>query len=117
MQLPNKEKAYVDRKKLTGYLLAESHPVGRTKARVFRKMGFSREEPELLEEAILSIANFQDVVELTRSKFGTKYVVDGQLQGPTGNALHIRTVWIIEKGEEIPRFITAYPLLERGNKK
>jgi len=53
MKLPRREKAYVNREKLTDYLLSESHPVGRTKAKLFRKMGFSKKEPEFLEKAIL----------------------------------------------------------------
>lgn len=61
-------------------------------------MGFSRGKPELLEKAIFSIAISQDVVELTKSEFGTKYVIDGKLQSPIGNPIHIRTVWIIEEG-------------------
>ena len=57
------------------------------------------------------------MVELTKSEFGIKYVVNGQLLGPTASAIRIRTIWIVEEGEEIPGLITAYPLLEKGNKK
>ena len=36
MALPEAESARVDREKLTGYLLSESHPIGRSKAKFFR---------------------------------------------------------------------------------
>ncbi|MFN9906791.1 MAG: DUF6883 domain-containing protein, partial [bacterium] len=42
MRLPNARFAVVPVEKLVGYLLDESHPVGRHKARVFARVGYSR---------------------------------------------------------------------------
>jgi len=36
-------------------------------------------------------------------------VVDGELLTPLGRRVSVRTVWIVEGEEEIPRFVTAYP--------
>jgi hypothetical protein len=41
--------------------------------------------------------------------YGKKYVVQGELIGPTGKKAKIITIWVIEEGEPIPRFVTAYP--------
>jgi len=34
----------------------------------------------------------------------------GMLRTPDGNDLNIRSVWFIDLGTEIPRFVTAHPL-------
>jgi hypothetical protein len=52
------------------------------------------------------------IVEAT--PFGTRYVIEGILSTPDGRALLIRTVWFIETGQQIPRFVTAYLLQRRG---
>ncbi len=50
-----------------------------------------------------------EVIEVIRSPFGTKYVVDGGFTAPKGVPVCVRTVWIVEEGEDEPRFVTAYP--------
>jgi hypothetical protein len=47
------------------------------------------------------------------SPFGTRYVIEGIISTPDGRAPFIRAVWFIETGEQIPRFVTAYPLQRR----
>jgi len=39
----------------------------------------------------------------------SKYVAEGDLVTPSGIRAQICTVWIVETGENIPRFVTAYP--------
>jgi len=58
----------------------------------------------------LKIAREGQVTKMERSPYGTKYVVDGQLETPEKGLVLIRTVWILEEGETYPRFVTAYPL-------
>jgi hypothetical protein len=41
--------------------------------------------------------------------YGTKYVVDGTIEGPAGHAGTVRTVWIVESEGDAPRLVTAYP--------
>ncbi len=41
--------------------------------------------------------------------YGRKYIISGQIKTPSGNVSDIVTVWIMRKGENIFRFITAYP--------
>ncbi len=43
LRLPNSERPYIPELELTGYLLSESHPIGRSKARVFRHMGYDEQ--------------------------------------------------------------------------
>lgn len=110
VKLPNRKYAFVDRSKLENYLLSESHAVGRTKARFFRKFGFDDKTIDLLERGLIKIAQNHEITEATSSPHGEKYIIDGTLPTPFGSVLRIRTVWIIDKGRKKPRFVTAYPL-------
>ena len=110
MKLPNWEDAYIPLEKLTDYLLSETHHVGKYKARVLRSVGFDQSNVDVLEQGLITIAHCQEVIETTSSPYGTKYVVEGLLRTPTGDILQIQTVWIIETGQDRPRFVTAYPV-------
>lgn len=113
MKLPHREKAYIPPSKLTDYLLSETHPIGRSKARFLRAAGFDETNVEMLAQGLMAIAHSEEVEEAVPSPHGMKYAIDGTLQTPTGSAAQIRTVWIIDTGQDRPRFITAYPVLGR----
>ena len=110
MKLPNWEDAYVPEAKLLEYLLSETHPVGRWKARFLAAFGFDKTNVAVLEQNLLALAHDQEVIETIPSVYGTKYVIDGTLQTPTGNPLQVRTVWVIDTGQNRPRLVTAYPV-------
>jgi hypothetical protein len=110
VKLPSGHVAVVDVAKITGYLLNPSHPDNGGKARFFGDAGFSSAAPEALVEAIGQIAASADVVSRTESPHGVKFVVDGILRHPHGRFATVRTIWIIERGRDAPRFVTAYPV-------
>ncbi len=110
IRLPNAEQAHISQRKLTAYLLSETHAIGKFKARFFRSLGFGKHNLGQLEQELLKIARRGQVVKAERSSYGTKYVVDGQLETPKGELVFIRTVWIVELGQVYPRFVTGYPL-------
>jgi hypothetical protein len=114
VKLPNYEKADVPRTKVIGYLLSLNHPDGHSKARFFARFGFSTESWETLAEALLRHAAEHEVTGVEASPFGTRYVIEGIISTPDGRAPLIRAVWFIETGEQIPKFVTAYPLQRRG---
>ena len=107
--LPNRDKAFVPREKLAGYLLSETHPVGGPKAAFFRRHGFGDASIAELEAQLLEVARTAPVVQVLQNPYGTKYVLDGSVLSPSGTLLSIRTVWIIEASDERPRFVTAFP--------
>ena len=113
MKLPRNQEAIVPEEKITGYLLSESHPVGKAKARYFKKIGYSEENIAQLRQDLIKIAVTNAVCEEVRAVFGIKYIVDGTMVSPTGIRASLRTVWIIETGESLPRFVTAYPTGEK----
>jgi L-ribulose-5-phosphate 3-epimerase UlaE len=110
MELPNKLRAYVSINKITDYLLSETHAVGKSKAKFFRSVGFNEANISQFEKILVDIAQTETVVEVTETIYGKKYVLDGQLKTPSGDMIRLRTVWIIETGDDIPKLVTAYPL-------
>ena len=109
MSLPNADQVLVPLRKLTGYLLSDTHPRGREKARYLRSYGFTTDRVDLLEEALCSIAMTGDLVATERTAYGTMYVVVGVSMTPTGRMIRLRTVWMVEPADRRPRFVTAYP--------
>ena len=109
MKLPNYDKAYVSQRKLLDYLLSETHPIGKSKAKFLRSIGFSESSLDALEQSLILISRSREVVELVETPHGTKYVIDGEVQTPKGTTVKLRTIWVVDVGEDIPRFVTAYP--------
>jgi hypothetical protein len=109
MTLPNVESAEVAEAKIRNYLLNPLHPDGESKARFFVSLGFSVDEWQALAMALRQQAAAALVSNRVESTHGTKYIVDGPIETPCGKTPVIRTVWIVDRGRESPRLVTAYP--------
>ena len=109
MRIPDTSEAYVAREKITQYLLNHSHPEGESKAGFFSRFGFRAEDWGSLSETLRIHAASSDVVEVTETDWGTEYVVEGVLEAPDGRSPQARAVWIVDRGSNFPRLITAYP--------
>jgi uncharacterized protein DUF6883 len=110
VKLPNVGNARIDRTKIVDYLLAIDHPEGAGKAAFFLRFGFTVDDWQTFGGALMSHARRCHVTELSESRFGTKYQVDGPLRCPDGRSPTIRSVWIVDVGTDSPRLITAHPL-------
>ena len=110
MKLPHAEEALVPQKKIEDYLLNPSHPIGGSKAALFLRFGFSREQWRLLADALRQHARAYPVANSVSDADGTTYLVEGPLETPSGRRPRLRTIWLVETGKLAPRFITAYPL-------
>ncbi len=109
MELPNARGATIDPAKVRAYLLSPSHPIGRFKAAVFVALGYSAQNWEVLRDDLLTLARTGSSIAGQPDLYGTKYEVDGILATPSGRAAPFRTVWMVRAGEQLPRFVTAYP--------
>ena len=98
---------------MADYVLSPSHRIGRYKAAFFTRFGFSGEAWEGMAEALRQHAAEHDVTWTEETPFGMRYVVDGIMKASDGRSPAVRTVWFIEAGEDVPRFVTAYPLKRR----
>ena len=110
MKLPNSESAFIPKAKLTNYLLSETHPDGKQKAKLFKAVGFNETNVPLLEISLLDIAHTQGVKAIVKTIHGIKYVIEGRIAAPNGKTLNLRTIWIIEPNRKAPRFVTSYPI-------
>jgi hypothetical protein len=82
-------------------------------AEFFKRFGFSAASWEELATSLRRHADDHEVAKIEDSPFGTRYVVEGILYTPDGRTPNVRSVWFIETGENVPRFVTAYPLERR----
>lgn len=109
MAIPNFDQAHVPASKLVHYLLDTNHPVGKSKAWVFRRHGYEESNKERLESDLLRIARTAEA-EVVETPYGLKYIATGDIITPVGKIVSIRTIWIMEPNDPRPRFITAYPV-------
>ncbi len=109
MNLPDAESAVVERDKIVGYLLNPGHPDNGGKAPFFLSAGFTQERWQELAAALRHLAVTFPVSKSVASPHGSKYVLDGELQTPSGRKPLVRTVWIVDAGFVSPRLVTAYP--------
>lgn len=72
---------------------------------------FSEEQPERLSAALHALAGAGEVIEVVSSAHGKEYVVEGWLAAQTEETRQrlVRSVWIIDRGSDVPRLVTAYP--------
>lgn len=104
----------VEERKVRDYLLSPAHPIGRLKAAFFGTLGFDPENPMDLVKALEAHASSGEVVNRESTRYGTKYVVEGEIPGPVGTA-RVRSVWIADRPGGILRLVTAYPAPKEGS--
>jgi hypothetical protein len=107
MPLPSADRAVVDTAKVRDYLLSTEHPVGRFKAAVFGAAGYRQDNWHLLRGDLLATAFLDDSIQ-TETAFGQKFEVRAILRGARRD-LAVTVVWLIRRGENFPRLVTAYP--------
>lgn len=110
MYLPNRNKAYISKEKVTAYLLSTSHPIGKHKAVFLTKIGFEPSKPNTLVKALKQLVQETTVTEIINTEFGTKYIIDGNIRSPNKNSYLLRTIWMLENNSDTAYLVTAYPL-------
>lgn len=109
MRIPNADRAVIDPLKLHGYLLSQSHPVGRFKAGFFVALGYSENEWQRLEADLRAQHLNRDATMGEANPYGQKYEIRAPNTGPAGRAAEVVSVWVVLADEDFPRFVTAYP--------
>ena len=109
LKLPNGKSAVIEKEKILDYLLNEAHPDNAGKAAFFSGLGFHKDNWLNLISIFKLIAQTAEVSKSMESPHGWKYVVDGDIEAPEGNISLVRTIWIIDRGDDKPRLVTAYP--------
>jgi Domain of unknown function (DUF6883) len=112
MKMSNAPNAAVSREKIVDYLLNPAHPDNGGKAEFFTELGFRREQWEILATALKNLVLIEEVTRVSESPHGKKYVVVGRIQSPSGKTPMVQTIWIVDKGLDTARLVTAYPCKE-----
>ena len=110
MRIPNAEHAIVDIRKLRDYCLNPQNEEGKHKAHQFYvKIGMRVDNAEELRDALLQAILTDDAKLGKNDVYGQRYTIDFTLHWH-GRQATIRSGWIINRGSEVPRLVTAYPL-------
>lgn len=110
MYLPDKEYATIEEPKIRDYLLNVSHPDGGSKALYFMAHGFRLENMHLFKAALIEHAVSYEVTNFVHTRFGSKYIIEGEIDTPKNTKINIRTVWITTLLSNVPKLVTAYPI-------
>lgn len=107
--MPNNEQSFVAENKITDYLLSDKHQTGKQKADFFKRFGFDSENINTFIGSLIQHSIDREVEKIQDSVYGTKYELRCEIKTPDERNPCIITVWIVEKGQEVPKLVTAYP--------
>jgi hypothetical protein len=79
------------------------------KAAFFLALGYQPDDWLSLAAALRRLAVATEVAKSMETAHGIKYVVDGGIETPGGQTPVVRTIWIVDRGLDRPRLVTAYP--------
>lgn len=114
LKLPSSENAVVAEAKIIHYLLDLTHPVGKSKASFFLRFGFTLDAWKIMANALLQHAAEGEVVKRETSEDGDLYVIEGNIQTPDGRDPFVRSIWFVRQDQNVPQFVTAYPVKKRS---
>lgn len=109
MTVPNADQAIIAPDKLTGYLLNVSHKRGGPKARLLLRVGYRADDSQRLEADLRTQHLSLDVTRTSDNAFGVVYEIEGPIKTPSGRIMRFCSVWQVDTGTDVPRFITMYP--------
>ena len=109
MPIPNADRATITVEKLTAYLLNPSHKRGGAKARLLLSLGYRTDAPQVLESDLRAQHLFLPATRTSQSAYGVAYEIEGPITTPNGRSVRFCSIWQIDAGSEVPRFITMYP--------
>lgn len=109
MAVPNADRAIIAAEKLTSYLLSVSDKRGGLKARFLLSVGYRPDDPERLETDLRTQHLSLDVTRRSETAYGIVYEIEGPIRTPGGRIVRFCSIWQVDTGTDVPRFITMYP--------
>ena len=107
MPIPDAADIFVSADKVLRFLLVPEHKDNKGRARLLFGLGYSVEDWETLASDLRSMALECDAIAVP-SQHGRRFHVHGMLNGSKGSR-PFRTIWEIRPGEDVARFVSAYP--------
>ena len=99
----------MEQEKITRYLLNVSHKRGGPKARLLLSVGYRLDDPQRLESDLRTQHLSLGVTRTAISAYGVVYEIEGPIKTPSGRFVRFCSIWQLDTGSEVPRFITMYP--------
>lgn len=109
MTIPNADRAIIAAEKLTGYLLNVSHKRGAAKARLLLRLGYQTATAQVLASDLRTQHLSLDVTRTSENPFGVVFEIEGPIRTPGGKTVRFCSIWQVDTGTDVPRFITMYP--------
>lgn len=109
MPIPNADKAIISPEKLRDYLLNLGHRRGSSKARILQSCGYRADDWHLLEVDLRRQHLPLEPAETKESPYGQRFEIRAPIKTPSGRMVIFESIWQIDLGLAIPRFITMYP--------
>lgn len=109
MQIPNADQAIIAEDKLVTYLLNTAHRRGSSKAALLLAFGYDPAHWQRLADDLRRFHLPRDADNIRETDYGTRYEIRADLLTPSGRLLTVRSVWQIDIGATVPRFITLFP--------
>ncbi|UBF25007.1 hypothetical protein K9N68_25720 [Kovacikia minuta CCNUW1] len=97
--------AVIAEAKLTKYLLVPL--LKDDKSQFLALAGYTLENWQQLERDLREQILPLEAISTGVTRYGQKYAITGNLSGPNGNAIRVKTIWIVADG--IARFVTLFP--------
>ena len=108
MKVPSADRANIAAGKLTDYLLNVCHKRGGPKARLLLSVGYRSDNPQSLESDLRVQHLSLDVTRTHQNAYGVVYEIEGPIKMPRGRSVRFCSVWQVDTGTDVPRFITMY---------
>lgn len=90
-------------------MLNPAHRRGSAKARLLLAFGYAADAWQTLEADLRSQHLTAEVFATQSNPYGQRYQIRALLITPSGRAVTFESVWQIDTGTDVPRFITMYP--------
>lgn len=106
--MPNAITATTAEEKMKGYILNPLSKDGASKSELIGKvLGYNQANWEVLANKLFNGIQTTPYSAITKTEYGTKYKIPLKIVGETGRELTLNTIWQIDNGSNIPRFITT----------
>ena len=101
---------YINDNKIINYLLSLKHPIGQSKAKFFRIIGYDKKNINLFKDNLLKTVDKKNFHNIESSEYGKKYIFESNFENPKNIAVKLRTIWVKEENDTTLKFVTAYPI-------
>ena len=98
----------IAREKLSHYLLTWREEDD--KSGYLALAGFSQESSDSLMEELVRLTHEGEALLSRTNEYGDLLALDGELTGPNGHRIGVRTIWIRRRVDEETHFVTLVPL-------